>query len=61
MAAEVNAKIRLIKEINTVLTLYGKEPVTPSDFDILYDMSLEELTLAKKELYKKLRTIVIDE
>ena len=61
MGAEVKAKVRLIREINTALTLFGKQAISPEDFDILYDMSLEELTQAKREIHKKLRTIAMEQ
>lgn len=53
----MKTKVKLIQEINTALTLSGNDSISPEDFDILYDLSLEELTFTKKEVYKKLRAI----
>lgn len=54
IATKREIKVDLIQEINKILTGRGKPPISPRDFDILYDMSVKELLSVKRELIKEL-------
>lgn len=47
-------KIDLIYQINRTLLSRGKPPISPKDFDILYDLSIKELVEVKQELIREL-------
>ncbi len=53
-------KARLITKINEVITGNGKDQLTTTDFDILYELTIEELMDTENEIVKhfsKLKTI----
>lgn len=54
IATKQEIKIDLIYEINKVLVSRGKSPISPKDFDILYDMSIKELVGVKRDLIREL-------
>lgn len=47
-------KIDLIYQINKTLVSRGKPPISPKDFDILYDLSVKDLVEVKQELIREL-------
>lgn len=50
-------KVKLIADINRTLLSYGKAQISPKDFDILYDLTINELIEAKKKLANELKGI----
>ena len=48
-------RIKIIEGINQTLVRTGHEPISPRDFDILYDMSLSELMETRKELSQQIK------
>ena len=54
---EKNLKVKLIEDINKILLSHSKPALSPKDFDLLYDLTVNELIDAKKQLIKELRLI----
>ena len=52
-----SAKVNAITAINELLLKYHREPLNPNDFDILYDLSLEELYHAQIDVTKHLQML----
>ena len=47
-------KIRVIKDIDTGLTLGGQQHLSTQDFDTLYDLEIDELMQARFEIENQL-------
>ena len=45
-------KVEVIAEINDKLVAHGLQPLSPDNFDTLYDMDIDELYQARTEVYK---------
>ncbi len=50
-----------IKAINDILIKFHKEPLNTNDFDILFELSIEELGQAKLEVSKHLQMLSFEE
>ena len=50
-------KIRLITDINNILVKNDQCQLSVNDFDILYDMDIDEIMIARQEIYDQLLDI----
>ena len=53
------ARIKLIKDINQLLTDHGRPQLTTGDFDLLWDMDIDEIGEVLNELSRQLDSLVI--
>jgi hypothetical protein len=51
------SKVRMITEINDMLTGNGQKQLCTRDFDLLYGMDIDELLFAQKEIEEQLREL----
>ena len=45
-------KTQLIREINALIVLHGGRTLSPQDFDILYDLDIDQLVTVKYDIEK---------
>lgn len=53
-------KIDIIKDINSKLKLNGKGPLSPSDFDVLWDLDIDDLIRAQIEIEDMLKQSLVE-
>ncbi len=58
MATVTSEKVRLIKLINQELVEANHEPLNNEDFDILYDLSIDELEQTRVEVRKHMKKLL---
>lgn len=49
-------KVNIIRSINKILVSYGNKPIEPCDFDILYDLEIDELQKTELDLLNELES-----
>jgi len=57
----IKKKAQVISSINDILVKFNKEPLNTNDFDILYDLSIDELYNAQEEVRKHLHMLSFQE
>lgn len=57
LTAEQVYKIKVIQDINDMLLRHGQESILVEDFDILWELSTDEIRDAKMNIKEQLRTI----
>lgn len=55
-----NIKIDIIRDINTLLVKNGKKPLSTGDFDILYDLDIDQLINAQHEIFEQMRQVNVE-
>lgn len=53
-------KTDIIRDINKALVSYGKQSLSTGDFDILYDLEIDQLLHAQGEILEQLRGVIVE-
>ena len=53
-------KVDIISDINLKLTAYGKKPLSPIDFDTLWDLDIDDLIKAQIDIEDMLKQSLVE-